>query len=129
MYIEIMYSYERTVEKNAETIFGELHKALKEKDWLILSYVDVKEIFKKMNKELEPYYILDVCYPKAAIELITADPDIGAFIPCKLVLMENGNKTRILMPKPSVQAKDYLNLNGEIVRKYEDALIGIINEL
>ena len=124
-----MYSYERTIEKNAETTFGELHKALKEKDWLILSYVDVKEMFKKMNKEIEPYYILDVCYPKAALELITDNPDIGAFIPCKLVLMQKGNKTRILMPKPSVQAKEYLNSSGEIAKKYENTLTEIIDIL
>ena len=124
-----MYSYERTIEKSAETTFGELHRILKEKDWLILSYVDVKEIFKKMNKEIEPYYILDVCYPKAALELITENPDIGAFIPCKLVLMQNGNKTRVLMPRPSIQAKDYLNSNGEIEKKYEDTLTEIIDKL
>ncbi len=124
-----MYSYERTIEKNAENTFGELHRALKERDWLILSYVDVKEVVKKMNKEIEPYYILDVCYPKAALELITDNPDMGAFIPCKLVLMQQGNKTRILMPKPSVQAKDYLNSDGEIAKKYENILIEVLSIL
>jgi len=124
-----MYSYEKTVEKSAEDTFGDLHKVLKKENWIILSYIDVKEMFKKMNKEIEPYYILDICYPPAAPELIFDNPDIGAFIPCKIVLIQNGNKTRILMPKPSVQAKDYLNSNGEIAKKYEDMLIDILDKL
>jgi len=124
-----MYSYERTVNKSADEIFGELHKILKEKEWLIVSYIDLNELFKKLNKPFEPYYILDVCYPPAAVDLIKDNMDIGSFIPCKLVLIQNKDKTKIIMPRPSVESKDYLGSTGEVARKYEDMLTAIIDTL
>ncbi len=126
---EEKYSYEKSFETDAENIFGQLHKILKEENWIILSYVDVKEIFNKMNKKIDPYYILDVCYPPAAVELILDNEEIGSFIPCKIVLAQHGNKTRLIMPKPSVQSRDYLNNDGKIAEKYESMLIDIINKI
>lgn len=124
-----MYSYEKTINKSAEEIFGQIHKSLKEANWIIISYVDLKEIFNKMDKTIEPYYILDVCFPPAAVELLNDNEDIGAFIPCKVVLIQHGEKTRVLMPKPSVLSKEYLNSDGKIAEKYETALIGILDKL
>jgi uncharacterized protein (DUF302 family) len=124
-----MYSYEKTINKSAEEIFGQIHKSLKEANWIIISYVDLKEIFTKMEKTIEPYYILDVCFPPAAVELLNDNEDIGAFIPCKVVLIQHGEKTRVLMPKPSVLSKEYLNSDGKIAERYETALIGILDKL
>ncbi len=124
-----MYSYEKTYNKSAEELFGELHRKLKEKEMVILSYVDVKEIFSKMKEDIEPYYILDVCYPPAAVELIHENVDIGAFIPCKLILIQKGNTTKVLMPKPSVLSREYLDSDGKTVEKYENIIIGILEEL
>ncbi len=124
-----MYSFEKTYNKGAEAIFGELHRKLKEKDMVILSYIDVKEIFSKMKEDIEPYYILDVCYPPAAVELIHENVDIGAFIPCKIVIIQKGDKTKVLMPKPSVQSREYLGTDGKIAEKYENIIIGVLEEL
>jgi len=124
-----MYSYEKTINKSAEEIFGQIHKLLKEANWIIISYVDLKEIFTKMQKTIEPYYILDVCFPPAAVELLNDNEDIGAFIPCKVVLIQHGEKTRLLMPKPSVLSKEYLDSDGKVAEKYETALINILNKL
>ena len=124
-----MYSYEKTFNKSAEDIFGQLHKLLKEANWIILSYVDVKEIFSKMQKTIEPYYILDVCYPPAAVELLQDNIDIGAFIPCKVVIIQHGESTKLLMPKPSVLSKEYLDTDGKIAEKYENALIEMIDKI
>ena len=124
-----MYSYEKTINKSAEEIFGQIHKLLKEANWIIISYVDLKEIFTKMQKTIEPYYILDVCFPPAAVELLNDNEDIGAFIPCKVVLIQHGEKTKVLMVKPSVLSKEYLDSDGKVAEKYETALINILDKL
>jgi uncharacterized protein (DUF302 family) len=124
-----MYSYEKIFNKDAEEIFGRIHKLLKEANWLILSYVNVKEIFTKMNKSIDPYYILDVCSPPAAVELIHDNEDIGAFIPCKVVLIQHGKETKLIMPKPSVLSKEYLDTDGKVAEKYEEALIEILERI
>ena len=124
-----MYSYEKTLNKSAEEVFGGLHKLLKEANWLIISYIDLKEIFSKMQKEIEPYYILDVCFPPAAAELVKDNEDIGAFIPFKVVLIQHGNTTKILMPKPSVLSKEYLDTDGKVAEKYETTLMGMLDKL
>jgi uncharacterized protein (DUF302 family) len=124
-----MYSYEKTYNKNAEEIFGKIHKMLKDANWIIVSYIDLKEMFTKMNKPLEPYYILDVCYPPAAVELLDDNKDIGAFIPCKIVLIQKGEETKLLMPKPSVLSREYLDSDGKVAEKYEKQLIEILDKI
>ncbi|MEM0139543.1 MAG: DUF302 domain-containing protein [Ferroplasma sp.] len=124
-----MYSYEKTFDIGAENIFGQLHRLLKDENWVIISYIDLKEIFTKMNKELDPYYILDVCYPPAAVELIHDNDEIGAFIPCKVVLIEHGGKTKLIMPRPSVQSREYLGSDGKVAEKYEAILINILSKI
>ncbi|WP_337860813.1 DUF302 domain-containing protein [Ferroplasma sp.] len=124
-----MYSYEKTYNKNAEEVFGEIHKMLKDANWIVMSYFDLKEIFTKMGKNIEPYYILDVCYPLAAVELINENADVGAFIPCKVVLIQHGKNTRVLMPKPSVLSREYLGSDGKIAEKYEKQLIELLDQI
>lgn len=125
-----MYSYERTIKNDAESVYGKLASSLKNAGYIILSYVDVKQILENNFKlKASPYFILNVCKPEAAKELIGENEEMGLFLPCKIVLIEKGQETRVLMLKVSEMARTHLNMDGKTAEKYENELIEVLKAL
>ena len=58
----------------------------------ILTRIDVQATLKeKIDIDRDPYVILGACNPVLANEAINADADLGALLPCNVVLRsENG---------------------------------------
>ena len=50
-----MYKFERILNMDVDKAYGKLSQGLKEKGYVILSYVDVKEIIKNKFNEDFPY--------------------------------------------------------------------------
>ncbi len=125
-----MISYERIIEANVEDTFGRISEGLKEEGYVLLSFVDVKEILtKNFGGTNKGYYILNVCKPQAAKELIGENEDYGLFLPCKMLLIEKENKTRVVIMRVSELARKYLGSDGAKVSGYEEELISLINRL
>ncbi|AAT43745.1 DUF302 domain-containing protein [Picrophilus oshimae] len=123
-----MYAYEKVVDSGADQLFSRIYKKLKDENWVVVSYVDISEMMKKQyNITMEPYYIMDVCYPPAARELLDDNYDIGAFIPCKVILAQRDKKTKVIIPRPSVLSREFLNSSGKIAEKYEDIIINLVD--
>ena len=125
-----MYKFERVLNMDVDKAYGKLSQGLKEKGYVILSYVDVKEIIKnKFNEDFPGYYILDVCKPAAAKELITRNEEYGLFLPCKIVISGIGVSAKISMLMVSEMAQKHLQDSPEHAKKYEDELVGVINSI
>lgn len=55
----------------------------------VLTSIDVKATLKKkIDKDVAPYTILGACNPKLASEALEAEPHIGVFMPCNVILRE-----------------------------------------
>ncbi len=125
-----MISHERSVDAGIEDTFGKLSAELKEGGYVLLSYVDAKEILtKNFGGERPGYYILNVCKPQAALELLGENEDYGLFLPCKIVLIEKGKNTRVLMLRVSELGRKYLGSDGKTAEGFEEELISVINRL
>lgn len=125
-----MISYDRTVELGIEDAFGKLSGELKKDGYVLLSFVDVKEILtKNFGGERPGYYILNVCKPPAARDLLGENEDYGLFIPCKIVLIEKDGKTKAMMMLVSELGRKYLGSDGKKAEEYEKELISVIDRL
>ncbi len=125
-----MYKFERELDLEIDKAFLKTTKDLKENGYVVLSYVDIKEILNKnFGEDFPGYYILNVCKPAAAKEMISSNPDYGLFLPCKVVLTENEGKTTLKMLIVSELASTYLKEDPSLPQKYEEELIGILEKL
>jgi uncharacterized protein (DUF302 family) len=78
---ELASSYERALEQVPE--------ALKSEGFGILTEIDVKETLKKkLGVDFRRYKILGACNPPLAHEALQARLEIGAMLPCNVVVYE-----------------------------------------
>ena len=88
------HSYTMTVTIDAEPVEVEarIREALKDEGFGILSEIDVEGALReKLGEEIGAYKILGACNPPLAKRAIAADPDVGALLPCNVVVRANPN--------------------------------------
>ncbi len=125
-----MYKFERELDIGAEKAFGAVSKKLKEFEYVLLSYVDVKEIIRnKFGEDFPFYFMLDVCKPAAARELITRNQDYGLFLPCKIVIAGDESSSKVMMLRVSEMAETFLSEDRKYALKYEEELVEVLNSL
>ena len=75
---------------------------LKKEGFGIITYIDLKETFKKrIGKDFRNYVVLGACNPKYAYEALMANDKVGVFLPCNVVVQEyNSDETEVSIVNP-----------------------------
>ncbi|WP_075057682.1 DUF302 domain-containing protein [Thermogymnomonas acidicola] len=126
-----MLDYTVTSPMDPDKAFGALSQRLREKGYVLLSYVEMHTILRKnFNSDFKPYYILNVCKPpQAAMELMTYNESMGMLLPCKITISQSGTGSRVSLVLVSEMEKAHLGGDGSLVRKYERELEEILDGL
>lgn len=97
-----MFNYTVETEKSVNQAVQSLEEALKEEKFGVLWNFDLTAKLQEKGEDFNtPYTILEVCNPKEANKVLSSNLMIGYFLPCKIVVYEEGGSTKIGMPKPT----------------------------
>jgi uncharacterized protein (DUF302 family) len=115
--------------------FGEaVEKArtlLQDAGYGVLSEIDVQAKLKeKLDIKREPYLILGACNPLLAKEALEVEPELGALLPCNVIVYELGGRTHVAAIEPermlSIVGNEQLQ---PIAKQVRDDLGRIVTEL
>lgn len=104
------YTIGTTLDLPIDAAEEKVRQALAEEGFGVLTEIDVTETFRqKLDLDgFRPYRILGACNPEKAYEAIDAEPNIGAMLPCNVILQQEDDQTTVhaVDPFASMQAVD-----------------------
>src|SRR6266540_5994218 len=86
-----------------------VREELKAEGFGVLCEIDVRSTLKqKLGVEREPYMILGACNPPLANQALEAEPELGALLPCNVIVYRRDGETHI----SAVDAERMLSIVG-----------------
>lgn len=84
------YTMTVTIDTDPADAEQRVRAALQDQGFGILSEIDVEAALRdKLGEEIGTYRILGACNPPLAKQAIDADPDVGALLPCNVLIRAN----------------------------------------
>jgi len=109
------YVFGKTVGLGFDDAIARVTEALAKEGFGVLTEIDVAATLKKkLGLDMPPYRILGACNPQFAHQAIEFEPQIGALLPCNVVVREEGGKTRvdIMDPRSVLQLVERPEIEG-----------------
>lgn len=108
-----MYTFQTRLSLPIEQAMTQVLEALKREGFGVLMDLDIQATMKqKIGADLAPYHILGACNPQLAHRALQAEPEIGALLPCNVVLRADGMDTVVSFMDP--QAMMQMSANPEV---------------
>ncbi len=126
------YTFHTTLETTYEEAIAKVTAALQAEGFGILTEIDVKETLKqKLDVDFRKYIILGACNPALAYQALQAEKNIGAMLPCNVIVQENDAgqvEVAAVDPVASMQAVTNRDL-AEIATEVQGKLKKVIDNL
>jgi uncharacterized protein (DUF302 family) len=126
------YAFGKTVEMPYDKAIERATEALAKEGFGVLTEIDVAATLKKkLGKEIPPYKILGACNPQFAHRALEIEPQIGALLPCNVVVrVDAGGRTivEIMDPRAVLQLVDrpeIAAIAGEVRARLERVLASL----
>lgn len=123
------YVFSKTLALPFVDATARIREALAAEGFGVITEIDVqKTLTDKLGLAFRPYTILGACNPALAYEALKLEPNVGAMLPCNVVVQDVGNgRTEIsaIDPVASMQAIDNSELKikaGEVAEKLRAAI-------
>ena len=95
------YVFGKTVGLGFDEAIKRVAEELAKEGFGVLTEIDVKATLKKkLDIDVAPYRILGACNPQFAHKAMELEPQIGALLPCNVVVRVENGKTRVEIMDP-----------------------------
>lgn len=102
MELKTSYAFGKTVDISFADAERRVREELVKEGFGVLTKIDVREKFaEKLRKEFRNYIILGACNPQLAYEVLGREIDLGALLPCNVVVYtRDDGKTAVTVMDP-----------------------------
>lgn len=111
------YVYSKTLDVPFDTAVARTRDALTAEGFGVITEIDVQKTLKtKIGVDFRRYLILGACNPALAYEALQLEANVGAMLPCNVVVQETadgGAEVSAIDPVASMQAIDNPDLKGK----------------
>jgi uncharacterized protein (DUF302 family) len=126
------YTIDRLIDStDFEAVDARTRAALAAHGFGVLTEIDVKATMKKkLDVDMNGYRILGACNPKMAHQAIGMEPQIGAMLPCNVILREvdGGIEVSAIDPVASMQAIENDALHA-VAGQVRDMLSAVVDDI
>ena len=125
------YTLSATTELSFDDAVERAREELKAEGFGVLCEIDVQATMRaKLGEEIEPYTILGACNPPLAHRGLQAEPELGALLPCNVVVYERDGDTHVAAIDAqrmlSVVENDHL---GPVAAEVRDRLANVVERV
>lgn len=97
-----MFHYTVGTRKSIRQILKDLEENLSNEKFGVLWSFNIKEQLNEKGLDYDQdFYVLEVCNPFEAKEVLSVTNQVGYFLPCKIVVYEDHENIKIGMVKPT----------------------------
>ena len=95
------YTLHGTTRLAFEDAVAMVRETLQNEGFGVLTEIDVEATLReKLGEELEPYLILGACNPPYAHRALQLEPELGALLPCNVVVYRENGETHVSAVDP-----------------------------
>ncbi len=118
------YGYRKSVSGAFDAVRERMEAELQREGFGIVSRLDMQETLKKkLGADIPRYTILGVCNPPFAKKALEAEKEVGLFLPCNVIVYEDGETVTISAVRPTVMLKAIGNSDLDGVAKHIENLL------
>ena len=126
------YAFGRAVTLDFDKAVARVTEELAKVGFGVLTEIDVQATMKKkLGQDMPPYRILGACNPQLASQAIAAEPQIGALLPCNVVVRQDAQgavQVEVMDPQAVlglVGNPQVAPLAGQVRQRLEQALAAL----
>ena len=94
------FHYTKTSSKKPEEALKIIQEQIVKAGFTVLQTLDVRAILKTKEMDIPSAYIIEYCDPKLAHQLLSDDPLILHFLPCKVLVFTEADQTVVSASMP-----------------------------
>lgn len=102
-------------------------KAVEQKGWALFQIYDIKERLAAKGFEQKPLKIIEICSGKYANQFLNKNRLISLCMPCKINVLEENGKVKIVGMKPTMISQFFPEVNKKEAEEAEKDVIEIVN--
>ncbi|MGD8421179.1 MAG: DUF302 domain-containing protein [Gammaproteobacteria bacterium] len=126
------YTIDRVIDDaDFEAVDERTRSALASHGFGVLTEIDVKATMKKkLDVDMDSYRILGACNPEMAHKAIGMEPNVGAMLPCNVILrsVDGGVQVSAIDPVASMQSIDNDELKS-VATRVRELLTEVVSDI
>ena len=122
------FAYIVETEKSFDEAVVSVLKSVDKKGWSLFNVYDVKERLAVKGFEHKPLKIIEICSAKHANNFLNKNKLISLCMPCKINVLEEGGKIKIVGMKPTMISQFFPEVSKEEAEEAEKDIKEIIDD-